>query len=343
MQTPHEKFMRRAFELAKLGTGNVSPNPLVGCVIVREGKVIGEGYHEKYGEAHAEVNAIRSVANHELLKEATAYVSLEPCSHFGKTPPCANLLIEKKLKKVIVSNLDPNPLVAGKGLEKLKNAGIEVETGVLEQEGWELNRRFFTVMTKSRPYIILKWAQTADGFVARSNYDSKWISNWLSRKLVHKWRAEEDAIMVGKNTALHDNPKLNVREWEGNNPLRIVIDNQLTLPKSHHLFADELSTICYNQLQTKKEESVEYIKIDKENYLPSLFAELNSQKVQSIFIEGGSGLLHSLIEQNLWDEMRVFTSTNSFGDGIPAPNLQGELVESRMVLEDELKVYRNLL
>ena len=200
--------MQRALELARLGLGNVSPNPMVGCVIVKDGKIIGEGHHEQYGGPHAEVNAVQAVKDQSLLPQSTAYVTLEPCSHFGKTPPCADLLVRHQVKRVVICNEDPNPLVAGQGIERLRNAGIEVEIGLLREEGRVLNRRFFTAFEKKRPYVILKWAQTTDGFVARENYDSKWISNTYSRQLVHKWRAEEDAILVGTNTARYDNPSL---------------------------------------------------------------------------------------------------------------------------------------
>jgi diaminohydroxyphosphoribosylaminopyrimidine deaminase/5-amino-6-(5-phosphoribosylamino)uracil reductase len=224
--------MSRALELARLGFGKVSPNPMVGCIIVCEGKIIGEGFHQQYGGPHAEVNAIHSVKDKTLLKQSTVYVTLEPCAHYGKTPPCAKLLVEHLVKKVIISNVDPNPLVSGKGIEILRSAGIEVETGLLEQEGLELNKRFFKSIRENAPYIILKWAQTADGFIARDDFDSKWISNKISRKLVHKWRSEEDAILVGKNTAKYDNPTLNVRDWVGKDPLRIVIDHELVLDQT---------------------------------------------------------------------------------------------------------------
>ena len=253
--------MRRALELAENGRGQVSPNPLVGCVIEHHGKIIGEGWHQKYGEAHAEVNAVNSVKDKSLLKEACVYVSLEPCAHFGKTPPCADLLVENQVKKVVICNTDPNPLVAGKGIVKLREAGIEVETGILEKEGLELNKRFFHYLEKKRPYIILKWAETADGFIARKNFDSKWISNTLSRKLVHKWRTEEDAILVGTNTALYDNPQLNARDWTGNNPVRIVIDRHLKLPADLHLFDEQIPTICYNLIKNRNSGNVTFVKV----------------------------------------------------------------------------------
>ncbi|MGA0557557.1 bifunctional diaminohydroxyphosphoribosylaminopyrimidine deaminase/5-amino-6-(5-phosphoribosylamino)uracil reductase RibD [Larkinella sp. VNQ87] len=237
--------MSRALQLACLGRGHVSPNPLVGCVIVYQNRIIGEGWHRQYGGPHAEVNAIRSVADEALLPESTVYVTLEPCSHFGKTPPCADLLIEKRVKKVVVCNDDPNPLVAGRGLAKLRAAGIEVETGLLTEEGRELNRRFFTFIEQQRPYLILKWAETADGFLAPTDFQPIPISSALSRQRVHQWRTEEDAFLIGTNTARYDNPQLNVRSWVGRNPVRIVIDKALQLPPSLHLFDGSQPTLVY--------------------------------------------------------------------------------------------------
>jgi len=241
-----EEYMLRAIELAELGRGGARPNPMVGCVIVHEGRIIGEGFHQLYGGPHAEVNAIRSVEDKSLLPFAIVYVTLEPCAHFGKTPPCADLLIDHRVKKVVIGAMDSNPLVGGKGVEKLRNAGIKVETGLLEEKIRRQNIRFFTVMEKKRPYVLLKWAQTQDGFVARSNFDSKWISNEYSRQLVHKWRAEEHAIMVGTQTAHYDNPILNVRSFVGQNPVRIMIDKKLTLDPNSYLFDRSQPTICYN-------------------------------------------------------------------------------------------------
>jgi len=245
-----QKYMQRAMELARLGLGSVSPNPMVGCIVVYKDKIIGEGFHRQYGGPHAEVYAIDSVQKKELLSESTVYVSLEPCAHFGKTPPCADLLVASGVKKVVIANVDPNPQVAGKGIAILENAGIELQVGVMEKEGLELNRRFFKYISQKKPYVILKWAETADGFIARPDYSSKWISNEYSRKLVHKWRTEEDAVLVGKNTALHDNPMLNVRHWPGKNPLRIVLDRNLQLPQTLNLFSGNAQTVCYSKLQT---------------------------------------------------------------------------------------------
>lgn len=336
-----ETFMNRAFDLAQLGAGKVSPNPLVGCVIVHDEKIIGEGYHMKYGQAHAEVNAVNSVEDKSLLKDSEVYVTLEPCSHFGKTPPCSDLLISHQVKRVIVSNLDPNPLVAGRGIEKLKTAGIVVETGLMEPKGELVNRRFFTVMRKKRPYVILKWAETADGFIARENFDSKWISDKYSRKLVHKWRAEEDAILVGTNTAQYDNPTLNVRDWKGRDPLRVVVDRNLRLPDNLNLFNGNQATVCYNEKKEEVEDNVTYRKINFEALEKELLTDLLERNVSSIIVEGGSKVLHSFIEKDLWDEMRVFKSPTNFESGISAPEVKGTLKESEKLVNDQLEIYLN--
>lgn len=338
----NELYMQRALELAEFGRGKVSPNPMVGCVIVYQDKIIGEGYHQKYGQAHAEVNAINSVKNHELLEEATVYVTLEPCAHFGKTPPCANLLVEKKVKKVVIATFDTNPLVGGKGIQILKDAGIEVETGLLEKEARFQNKRFFTQIEKKRPYVILKWAQTQDGFVAREDYSSKWITNSSSRQLVHKWRAEEDAIMVGKNTAKYDDPALNVRDWVGKNPLRLVIDSKLELPNSLKLFDEAVPTICYNTLKSELRGTFEYVKLKPGFQIRDILEDLYQRKIQSLLIEGGSYLLNKFLSSELWDEARVFTSSNKFGSGIAAPIPPAPVSETIEVLEDTLRIYHHV-
>lgn len=336
--------MNRAMELALSGRGAVSPNPMVGCVITYQDHIIGEGYHTRFGEPHAEVNAINAVKNKELLKEATLYVNLEPCSHFGKTPPCADYIIKNQLKKVVVANLDTNPLVAGKGLQKIRNADIEVQVGLMEREGKNLNKRFFTFMQQMRPFVILKWAETADGFTARKNYDSKWISNTLSRKLVHKWRSEEDAVMVGTNTAFYDNPQLNVRSWSGRNPVRIVIDKHLRLinndKQTYHLFDQSQPTICYNLVKDEFSPNLEFIKLKEGSFLPQMFENLYAKRVQSILVEGGSTLMNTLLENDLWDEIRVFRTTMCFGEGIKAPQIRGRLFDRENLQGDELWVYR---
>lgn len=336
--------MRRALELALLGQGKVAPNPMVGCVVVHQDRIIGEGWHEQYGQAHAEVNAIRQVKELELLAESTVYVNLEPCAHFGKTPPCADLLVQHRVKRVVVANQDPNPLVAGKGLAKLQAADIEVSVGILAEEGRALNKRFFTFMEQQRPYIVLKWAESSDNLIARSNYDSKWISSLLSRQRVHQWRTQEAAIMVGTQTALHDNPQLNARLWEGTQPLRLVIDRFLRLPKHLHLFDQSLPTWCYNTLKEERQENLYWKKIAGNNLVAELLEDLYQNKIQSLLVEGGAALLSLFIEAGLWDEARVFQAQNTyFGEGIAAPKLQGFLLQSELLETDRLNYWQNPL
>lgn len=333
--------MERALQLAEQGRGRVSPNPMVGCVIVHDDKIIGEGYHQQYGGPHAEVNAINAVQNPDLLTESTCYVSLEPCAHHGKTPPCADLLVAKGVKRVVIAAVDSNPLVGGKGIEKLKNVGIEVTTGVLEKEARDLNVRFFTMIEKQRPYIILKWAQTADGFVARKNFDSKWISCEQSRMMVHQWRAEEDAILVGTNTAQYDNPQLNVRDWAGKSPMRLVIDKALRLPQSLHLFDGSIPTIIYNTQRKEERENLSFVKLPENQFLQSLLSDLHERKIQSLFVEGGSQLLNSFLALGLWDEARVFESETTFGEGISAPKIKMPQTSQIQLKEDVLIIYSN--
>lgn len=335
-----DRYMQRALELAELGRGSVSPNPMVGCVIVHQDRIIGEGYHMKCGEAHAEVNAIGSVIDESKLIESTVYVTLEPCAHHGKTPPCADLIIEKKIRRVVVACRDPFDQVDGKGIENLNAAGVEVECGILEKEAIALNKRFFTSVQKERPYVILKWAQTADGFIARENYDSKWISNPYSRQLVHKWRTEEDAILVGKNTAIHDNPSLTAREWDGKNPIRILLDSNLEVGKESKLFNTEAPTWILNSIQGKKSKNVEWIKTEMNNPW-SVLRQLQERGIQSVIIEGGSQVLNSFINENCWDEARVFSSDSTFGKGIKAPFIEGLVEKEETIFTDQLTIYRN--
>jgi diaminohydroxyphosphoribosylaminopyrimidine deaminase / 5-amino-6-(5-phosphoribosylamino)uracil reductase len=333
-----ELFMRRALELAEHGRGAVSPNPLVGCVIVHDGRVIGEGWHQKYGEPHAEVNAVNSIVDRSQLPNSTVYVTLEPCSHFGKTPPCADMLIREKVKKVVIANVDTNPLVSGEGIKKLRSAGIEVITGILEGQASELNKRFFTFIEKQRPYIILKWAETSDGFIAHENYDSRWISNDVSRQLVHKWRSEEDAILVGKKTAEHDNPQLNVRDWSGRNPVRLIIDRFLKLTHSLKLFDGNQRTICFNVLKHEQRNNISFVRLDEDKFLHQLVEYLYAEKIQSVIVEGGTQTLQSFIDAKLWDEARVFVNSKSFEKGICAPKIQGEIKLTHKIQSDTLKV-----
>lgn len=332
------QFMRRALELAEWGRGYVSPNPLVGCVIVHEDRIIGEGWHREYGGPHAEVNAVNSVENQALLSESTVYVTLEPCAHWGKTPPCANLLVEKKVKKVVIAATDSNPLVGGRGIEILKNAGIEVETGILEKDARWQNRRFFTQIEKQRPYVILKWAQTQDGFVAKENFDSKWISNSHSRQLVHKWRAEEDAILVGKNTAAYDNPRLDVRDWVGKNPIRVVLDSKLELSSELNLFDQSIPTLVFNALKSDNKDNLAWIKLP-EITPETVLKELHSRKIQSLIVEGGTQVIHQFIQSGLWDEARIFTAPTQFRRGISAPRLNQNPSETLSIDTDRLDIY----
>lgn len=335
-----ERYMQRALELAIRGQGRVSPNPMVGCVIVKDEQIIGEGWHQRYGEAHAEVHAIASVEKEDLLIGATVYVSLEPCAHFGKTPPCANLLVEKKVGRVVVACTDPNPLVAGKGLAILENAGIEVAIGCLEKQAQVLNKRFFTYITEKRPYIILKWAQTADGFVARENYESKWISHAWSRQVVHKWRAEEDAILVGYQTAKHDDPSLTVRDWSGKHPLRIVIDKNLDLSHDIRIFDGSVPSICYNGLKDQEANNLVYKKVSHTHTLQDIVSDLYERKISSLIVEGGSRTIQAFTEAGLWDEARVFISPVTFEKGIKAPKCRGSLIESMNIGPDLLQLWK---
>lgn len=320
----HETYIKRCIELAKNGLGTTYPNPLVGSVIVHNGKIIGEGWHRKSGESHAEVIAIDSVKNKELLKESTVYVSLEPCSHFGKTPPCADLIIQHKIPRVVIGTIDPFAKVCGSGIAKLKKSGIKVEVGFLENECRELNKRFFTFHQKKRPYIILKWAQTQNGFIAplqKKETKPMWISNEFSRQLVHKWRAEEQAIMVGTNTVLQDNPRLNIRSWTGENPIRIVLDRELKITSGFSVYDKSVKTIFITEKERLSEhENQVFEKIDfNKNVNIGILDVLYKHQIQSVIIEGGAVLLESFIKNDLWDEARVFTSDLSFEKGIKAP------------------------
>jgi len=336
--------MDRALELAYLGLGKVSPNPMVGCVIVKNGKIIGEGWHQQYGEPHAEVNAINNINDKDKVKDSDVYVTLEPCSHHGKTPPCADLLISLGVKNVYISNLDINPLVSGKGIQKMKKASIKVTSGINEEEGSNLNKRFFTYHSKKRPYIILKWAQTIDRFIARKNFDSKWISNEYSRQMVHKWRAEEDSILVGANTAFYDNPKLNIRDWPGPSqpPIRIVVDPNLKVPGDFFLLDGTQSTLIYNCKKSADEVNLKWIKLHREKFIEELISDLYKKEIQSVLIEGGSYLINSFISKNIWDEARIFVSENTFGEGIKAPDLyHASMVSKNKIFNDEILFFKN--
>lgn len=335
-------YLRRALELAQLGAGAVRPNPLVGCVVVYQGNIIGEGWHQQYGGPHAEVNALNAVADKSLLPASTVYVTLEPCSHYGKTPPCADFLLAHGVRRVVVCNTDPNPLVAGGGLQKLRAAGCEVQVGLLAAEGRYLNRRFFTFQEQQRPYIILKWAESADGFIARPDYTPTPISGALARKLVHKWRTEEAAIMVGTRTALTDNPRLNAREWTGRQPVRIVIDRNLRLPPTLHLFDKSQPTLVYNYERNERLTNLEYVKITPAaDLITQIIPDLYQRSIQSVLVEGGTILLQSFLAADLWDEVRVLRSTQRLEAGVEAPVAPPVgLSAVTRVGEDELYVYQ---
>ena len=323
--TKDEKYIARCIQLAQNGLCNAAPNPMVGAVIVHEDTIIGEGYHIRCGEAHAEVNAIRSVKDEKLLKESTIYVSLEPCSHYGKTPPCADLIINKGIRRVVVGCMDPFSLVAGRGIRKMQEAGIEVTVGVLEKECQQLIRRFITFNTQQRPFITLKWAESADGFIDRHRTDGHpyIFSSPLSSMLVHKRRAEHAAILVGRRTALLDNPSLSTRHWYGKNPVRMVIDRHLTLPQHLSLFDGSIPTIVF----TEKDDApsfpqVEYIRLNfSQDILPQIMEFLYQQKLQSLMVEGGSVLMQSFIDAGCWDEAYIEQSEDRLWDGVKAPSL----------------------
>ena len=343
----HDKYILKCLNLAQLGLGKVAPNPMVACVIVYDGEIIGEGYHHKFGEAHAEVNAINSVFNKGLLEKSTLYVNLEPCSHFGKTPPCVDLILKCKIPQIIIGCVDPNSLVQGKGIERLINAGCEVKLGILEEECKEINKRFFTFHEKKRPFIILKWAQTKDGFIdsrrsKETHLKSMKISNETSQILVHQWRSEEQAIMIGTNTAILDNSKLTTRLWKGKNPLRIVLDKDLRIPSNFNLFDDSAPTLIFTAISIKSQKKLEYVKIDFNKNVPEqVLNELYKREIQSIIVEGGEQLLSSFIQNHLWDEARVFVAEKEILHGVKAPDFIQNPLHEKNIDGDKLLTYRN--
>ncbi len=343
----HDLYIRRCLFLAANGIRKVAPNPMVGCVIVCDNKIIGEGYHSFFGGPHAEVIAINNAISngHEhLFNRSSLFVNLEPCSHFGKTPPCANLIIEKKIERVVICNRDPNPLVAGSGIELLKKSGIEVIEGLLSEEGFELNKRFFTFHKKKRPYVILKFAESNDGFIAHEipSLDNRKISNALSNQLVHHWRSEEQAIMVGTNTAIIDNPSLTVRNVSGENPIRILIDKDLKVPLSHNVFNKESTTWVFNQTKNEEHGHIQFIKCSfGENFIQELLTLLYQRQILSLFVEGGKNLIQQFIDLKLCDELRVITSPHTISKGLSSPNFSGISSEKIELGEDLITIYRN--
>ena len=348
--------MLRCLHLARQASGDVAPNPMVGAVLVYEDEIIGEGYHIVYGQAHAEVNCLASVkeAHRHLVPQGTLYVSLEPCAHFGKTPPCADLIIREKIASVVVGCRDPFPEVNGKGLEKLQAAGVQVTSGVLERECRDLNRRFFTFHTQHRPYIVLKWAQSMDGKLAHADYSRVRISNDYSNRLVHRWRSEEMAIVVGTNTALFDDPSLTTRLWPGMNPIRVVVDMNLRLPSTLKLFNGAIPTVVFNRhrhtLPFEKISRDDFVSIGVAYYqvtedtslVHQMLNGLYQMGVQSILVEGGTQLLQSFLDESLWDEARVITNEQLLlGEGLPAPQLQGgTLVQEETLFSDRIHWFR---
>lgn len=340
--------MLRCIQLAKNGLGTTYPNPLVGSVIVCDGRIIGEGWHYKSGLGHAEVNAISSVEDKDLLKKATIYVNLEPCSHYGKTPPCADLIIASGIKKVVVGSMDPNPKVAGKGILKLIGNGCDVRTGVLKSECDELNKRFFTFHQRKRPFIFLKWAQSDDGFIAplaakrASKREPVWISNELSRQLVHKTRTTEQAILIGTTTAAIDNPTLTARDWFGTNPLRVLIDRQLRLAEDVSVLDGAVKTIIITEKENTNKDNLFYEKIDfSENLASQICDLLYKYQIQSLIVEGGMKTLQTFIDEKLWDEALIFRGNVTFGNGIVAPKFHGSQFSEEKIKGDTLQQFKN--
>jgi diaminohydroxyphosphoribosylaminopyrimidine deaminase / 5-amino-6-(5-phosphoribosylamino)uracil reductase len=346
----HEIYMQRCLHLASLALGHTHPNPMVGAVVVHNNRIIGEGFHQQFGQAHAEVNAIAQLENQDLLKESTLYVSLEPCCHHGKTPPCTSLIIEKRIPNVVVAAKDPNPLVAGKGIQILKKAGVRVTSGILEKQAKQLNKRFNTFFEKQRPYIILKWAQSKDGYidVMRRNTSPHifWISNAYSKQIVHQWRAQEAGILIGCNTAINDNPKLTTRLWHGNNPTRIVIDPQLRTPPHFSVFSQAAPTLLIHDKKTIPNthypENIQLKPIDfTHNSLPQILKILYNSKIVSVIIEGGLFTLQEFIRFNCWDEARVILGNKHLYNGIQAPQLLKQPIINKRIIDDTILFYHN--
>jgi diaminohydroxyphosphoribosylaminopyrimidine deaminase/5-amino-6-(5-phosphoribosylamino)uracil reductase len=334
MKSTEEKYIKRCIELAKNGLGTTYPNPLVGCVIVVNNEIIGEGWHQKAGEPHAEVNAINVVKDKSLLSKSTIYVNLEPCSHYGKTPPCCDLIIANNIPNIVIGTIDPFAQVSGNGIKKLLEAGKNVTVGILEEECNELNKRFFMYHKKKHPYIILKWAESLDGFIAPLSKEKSmpiWITNEFSRQLVHKWRSEEQAILVGTNTVLEDNPSLTTRDWAGNNPVRIVLDVNNRISKENHIFDNQAETLLISK---------DYININN-NIATEIANYLYTKGFQSVIIEGGRQTLQTFIDESLWDEARIFKGNCTLNQGVKAPKIPFRNVKKQQILNDELLIFFN--
>ncbi len=339
----HELYMQRCLELAQRGAGRTAPNPLVGCVLVHDGKIIGEGWHRFYGGPHAEVEALASVRDRALIAQATLYVNLEPCVHYGKTPPCVEAILEAGIRHVYVGTLDPCDLVCGRGVETLERSGCQVHTGLLAEACRNVNRRFFTFHEKKRPYVLLKWAESADGFIGRVGQRTS-LSGSIAQVLMHRWRSEEAAILVGTNTARIDNPQLTVRHWPGPQPLRLVIDRKATLPRDLHLFDGTAPTWIFSELADEHEQQVQHVSVRFDDNLgKNILEELFRRKVLSVMIEGGKKLLQHFIDMGLWDEARIIRSRTPLGKGLPAPVLHGCPVQRFDLHTDEVFIYLNPL
>jgi diaminohydroxyphosphoribosylaminopyrimidine deaminase / 5-amino-6-(5-phosphoribosylamino)uracil reductase len=338
-----EQYMQRCIDLALKGAGQVSPNPMVGAVLVYNKRIIGEGWHEQYGQPHAEVNCIASVSDQDraLISKSTLYVSLEPCAHYGKTPPCADLIIQHNIHEVIIGCTDSYKEVSGKGIQKLKAAGVSVTLGVLEKECRWLNRRFFTRQELSRPYIILKWAQSDDAFIAPEEGKRFMLSNTFSQKMVQKMRSEEDAILVGYNTALLDNPKLNNRYGSGKQPIRIVIDPELKLSHELQLFDQSQHTIVFNYLKTEEKENISWVQLTRDRSFAQQIIE-QLKNINSIIIEGGSKTLQAFIDEDLWDEAVLFQTKHILQKGTKAPQLKNRIKADQFQLQDDtINIYHH--
>ena len=335
--------MLRCLDLARLGAGKVAPNPMVGAVLVYKDRIIGEGYHKYYGAPHAEVNCLSNVAeeNQPLISLSTLYVSLEPCCHYGKTPPCTDLIINNKISRVVIGSKDPNSQVAGKGIDKLINAGIQVTTGILEKECRIINKRFFCFHEKKRPYIILKWAESFNGMIGKQE-ERVYITNEYTNRRVHQWRSEEAVILVGKNTALQDDPSLTTRSWPGKSPVRMVIDRKLELPLSLKIFNSDSPTIVFNTIKSGMEGNIKYFKVERSNILEEILIVTHQEGLQSIIVEGGKQLLQSFIDAELWDEARILRNEEMIiDDGIPSPVLNNAiLMEKERIVNDLLTIYK---
>ena len=330
----HEFYIQRCLQIARKGLGMTRPNPMVGSLIVHDNVIIGEGFTSPYGGNHAEVNAINAVSNKTLLTESTLYVTLEPCSHFGKTPPCSDLIIKHKIPNIVIGCIDDNPEVSGKGILRLKESGCNVTVGVLNDQCKDHHKRFFTFHNKKRPYIILKWAQSTDGFIApKSKLETKpvWITNPISRQLVHKWRTEEHAILVGAKTVIDDNPKLTARDWKGENPIRLVIDKKNDISRSFDVFNETSETILFS------EKTIDFSK----NSAHQICDELYQRKITSVIVEGGQKTLQTFIDENLWDEARIFTGNLQLKEGLKAPKFFGKLNSEHQIIDDSLNIYSN--